>query len=97
MDTDRDLSVRPLAERPQYRRAAPTNAVPHVGNDTTSITHTAGRTLSRSCRIRRRTGSGLRPNWFKLLQGPYAPSDRPTAHQVRPGEQHVHYAAALPV
>ncbi|GHI25928.1 hypothetical protein Shyd_94000 [Streptomyces hydrogenans] len=50
---------------PQYCRATPTEAVPHLGNDTSSITHTSGRIarLSRSA-IRRRTGSGSHGDWF---------------------------------
>jgi hypothetical protein len=50
---------------PQYWRATPTDALPHLGNDTSSITHTSGAIASynRSA-IRRRTGSGSHGDWF---------------------------------
>ncbi|KOV92780.1 hypothetical protein ADL02_11370, partial [Streptomyces sp. NRRL WC-3723] len=43
---------------PQYCRATPAEAVPHLGNDTSSTTHTSGWIASHNrSAIRRRTGS----------------------------------------
>ncbi|GGS94055.1 hypothetical protein GCM10010206_65920 [Streptomyces cinerochromogenes] len=53
-----------LARAPQYCRATPTDAGPHLGNDTSSTTHTSGLIASHSLRaIRRRTGSGSHGDW----------------------------------
>lgn len=50
---------------PQYWRATPAEAWPHLGNDTSSITHTCGVIVSDSLRaIRRRTGNGSHGDWF---------------------------------
>jgi hypothetical protein len=50
---------------PQYWRATPTDAVPHLGNDTSSITHTSGVITSDSrSAIRCLTGSGSHGDWF---------------------------------
>ncbi len=54
-----------LPTAPQYCRATPTDARPHLGNDTSSSTHTSGVTasVSRSA-IRFLTGSGFHGDWF---------------------------------
>ncbi|GGM26029.1 hypothetical protein GCM10010129_83100 [Streptomyces fumigatiscleroticus] len=54
-----------LPSAPQYCRATPTEARPHLGNDTSSMTHTSGSTTctSRSA-IRRRTGVHGHGDWF---------------------------------
>jgi hypothetical protein len=54
-----------LPNDPQYCRATPTDAVPHLGNDTSSTTHTSGLIASHNRpAIRRRTGSGSDGDWF---------------------------------
>jgi hypothetical protein len=54
-----------LPKAPQYWRATPAEAVPHLGKDTSSTTHTSGRTASHSLwAIRRRTGVHSHGDWF---------------------------------
>lgn len=54
-----------LPRAPQYWRATPTEAVPHLGNDTSSTTHTSARTASHGFwAICRRTGVHCHGDWF---------------------------------
>jgi hypothetical protein len=65
MDADRDLTVRPLADRPAVLASHPDRRLPHLGNNTSSTTHTSGPITSDSrSAIRRRTGSGSHGDWF---------------------------------
>lgn len=54
-----------LPTAPQYWRATPADALPHLGNGTSSMTHTSGlTTLDIRSAIRRLTGSGSHGDWF---------------------------------
>ncbi|CAM5705111.1 hypothetical protein SALBM135S_07643 [Streptomyces alboniger] len=54
-----------LPSVPQYWRATPTDARPHLGNDTSSTTHTSGRITRQSLSaIRRRTGVQSHGDWL---------------------------------
>lgn len=70
-----------LPTAPQYWRATPTDALPHLGNDTSSITHTSGLTTPDSrLAIRCLTGSGSNGDWFtKCCRACMFPSGRRSA------------------
>jgi hypothetical protein len=62
----RRKSIQPMAERlPDGNMQAPTDALPHLGNDTSSITHTSGLiTADSRSATRCLTGSGSHGDWF---------------------------------
>src|SRR4051812_20349803 len=82
MDTDRDLAVRPLADRSTVLAGHPTHALPHLGNDTSSITHTSDLTTWDSRPAIRDRQRILRRLVHKLLQGLHVPVRQTRGHRL---------------